>query len=62
MVVFSCLNREGNQKADQEATTTLGPVIVMILDLLQDMHVVLDPQKFIQSAFEIDFRFTDSIQ
>jgi len=40
----------------------LGPVIVMILDLLQDMHVVIDPKKFIQSAFEVDFRFTDSIQ
>ena len=50
------------KEADQEATTTLGPVIVMILDLLQDVHAVLDPQKFIQSAFEIDFRFTDSIQ
>ena len=49
-------------QADQETKTKLGPVIVMILDLLQDMRVVLDPQKFIQSAFEIDFRFTDSIQ
>jgi hypothetical protein len=40
----------------------LGPAIVMILDLLQDMHLLIDPKKFIQSAFEMDFRFTDSIQ
>ena len=40
----------------------LGPVIMMILDLLQDMHLLIDPKKFIQSAFEMDFRFTDSIQ
>ena len=36
--------------------------MVMILDLLQDMHVVIDPKKVIQSAFEVDFRFTGSIQ
>ena len=35
---------------------------MMILDLLQDMHLLIDPKKFIQSAFEMDFRFTDSIQ
>ena len=26
--------------------TKLGPVIVMILDLIQDVHAVIDPQKF----------------
>ena len=40
----------------------IGPVIVMILDRIQDIHEVIDPKKFIQSAFEIVFRFTDSIQ
>ena len=49
-------------KLTKKQKINLGPVIVMILDLLQDMHVVIDPKKFIQSAFEMDFRFTDSIQ
>ena len=40
----------------------IGPVIVMILDRIQDMHEVIDPKKFIQSAIEMDFRFTDGIQ
>ena len=42
--------------------TNLDTAIVINLDLLKDMHVLIDPKKFIQSAFEMDFRFTDSIQ
>ena len=49
-------------KLTKKQQINLGPEIVTILDLLQDMHVVIDPKKFIQSAFEMDFRFTDSIQ
>ena len=49
-------------KFTKKKQSNLGHVIVMILDLLQDMHVVIDPKKFIQSAFEMDFLFTDSIQ
>ena len=49
-------------KLTKKQQINLGHVMVMILDLLQDMHVVIDPNKFIQSAFEVDFRFTDSIQ
>jgi hypothetical protein len=49
-------------KLTKKQQINLGPVIVMILDLLQDLLVVIDPKKFIQSAFEMDFRFTDSIQ
>ena len=49
-------------KLTKKQQTKLGRVIVMILNLLQDMHVVIDPKKFIKSAFEIDFRFTESIQ
>ena len=49
-------------KLTKKQKINLGPVIMMILDLLQDMHVVIDPKKFIQSAFEMDFRFTESIQ
>ena len=45
-------------KLTKKQQINLGPVMVMILDLLQDMHVVIDPNKFIQSAFEVDFRFT----
>ena len=49
-------------KLTKNQQMNLGPVIVMTLDLLQDMHVVIEPKKFIQSAFEVDFRFTGSIQ
>ena len=49
-------------KLTKKQQINIGPAIVMILDLLQDMHVVIDPKKFIESAFEMDFRFTDSIQ
>ena len=49
-------------KLTKKQQINLGPEIVTILDLLQAMHVVIDPKKFIQSAFEVDFRFTDSIQ
>ena len=49
-------------KLTKKKQINLGPVMVMILDLLQDMHVLIDPKKFIQSAFEMDFRFTESIQ
>ena len=49
-------------KLTKKQQINLGPEIVTILDLLQDMHVVIDPNKFIQSAFEVDFRFTDRIQ
>ena len=49
-------------KLTKKQQTNLGPAIVIILDILQDMHVLIDPKKFIQRAFEMDFRFTDSIQ
>jgi hypothetical protein len=49
-------------KLTKKQKINLGPVIVMILDLVQDLLVVIDPKKFIQSAFEMDFRFTESIQ
>ena len=49
-------------KLTKKQQTNLDTVIVMILDLIPDMHGVIDPKKFIQSAFEMDFRFTDSIQ
>ena len=49
-------------KLTKKQQINLGPVMVMLLDLLQDMHLLIDPKKFIQSAFEMDFRFTDSIQ
>ena len=49
-------------KLTKKQQINLGPEIVTILDLLQDMDVVIDPKEFIQSAFEVDFRFTDSIQ
>ena len=49
-------------KLTKKQQINLGPVIVMTLELLQDMHVVIDPKKLIQSAFEVDFRFTGSIQ
>ena len=48
-------------KLTKKQQTNLGPAIVILLDLLQDMHALIDPKKFIQKAFEIDFRFTDSI-
>ena len=49
-------------KLTKKQQTNLDTVIVMILDLIPEMHAVIDPKKFIQSAFEMDFRFTDSIQ
>ena len=49
-------------KLTKKQQINLGPEIVTILDRLQNMHVVIEPKKFIQSAFEVDFRFTDSIQ
>ena len=49
-------------KLTKNQQMNLGPVIVMTLEILQEMHVVIDPKKSIQSAFEVDFRFTDSIQ
>ena len=49
-------------KLTKKQQINLGPEIVTILDRLQNMHVVIEPKKFIQSAFEVDYRFTDSIQ
>jgi hypothetical protein len=49
-------------KLTKKQQINLGLVIVMILDLLKDVHLVIDPKKLIQSAFEVDFRFTGSIQ
>ena len=49
-------------KLTKKQQINLGLVIVMILDLLKDIHVVIDPKKLIQNAFEVDFRFTGSIQ
>ena len=42
-------------KLTKKQQINLGPVIVMILDLLQDMHVVIDPNKILSECFRGGF-------